>query len=84
MRDGEKVVEDYRSVSLSPRAHPLALLRDKLTARRMITCAALKGIKDGRWGNLVGLVLLRQKPGLAKGVMSSTIENETDVASLVV
>jgi error-prone DNA polymerase len=84
MRNGEKVVEDYRSASLSPRADPLAFLRDGLTARKMITCGALKAIKDGRWGNLAGLALLRQKPGSAKGVIFSTTEDETDVANLAV
>ena len=84
MGDGEEVVEDYRAVGLSLRAHPLAFLRDELTRRKMITCGALRDIKDGRWVNLAGLVLLRQKPGSAKGVMFITIEDETDVANLVV
>ncbi|WP_454887384.1 error-prone DNA polymerase [Sphingomonas oryzagri] len=84
MGDGEEVVEDYRSVGLSLRAHPLAFLRHELAARKMITCAALKDMKDGRWINLAGLVLLRQKPGSAKGVMFITLEDETDVANLVV
>jgi error-prone DNA polymerase len=84
MADGEEVVEDYRSVGLSLRAHPLAFLRDELTARKMITCEALRDMKDGRWVNLAGLVLLRQKPGSAKGVMFITLEDETDVANLVV
>lgn len=84
MADGEEVVEDYRAVGLSLQAHPLAFLRDELTARKMITCAALKNTKDGRWINLAGLVLLRQKPGSAKGVMFITLEDETDVANLVV
>lgn len=84
MSDGEEVVEDYRSVGLSLHAHPLAFLRGELTARKMITCAALRDMKDGRWVNLAGLVLLRQKPGSAKGVMFITLEDETDVANLVV
>ena len=84
MADGEEVVEDYRSVGLSLRAHPLSFLRDELTARKMVTCAALKDIRDGRWINLAGLVLLRQKPGSAKGTMFITLEDETDVANLIV
>jgi len=50
----------------------------------MITCAALPDTKDGRWINIAGLVLLRQKPGSAKGVMFITLEDETGVANLVV
>ncbi|SEJ80516.1 error-prone DNA polymerase [Sphingobium sp. AP50] len=84
MTEGEEVVEDYRTVGLSLRAHPLAFLRDELSARKMITCASLRDMKDGRWINLAGLVLLRQKPGSAKGTMFITLEDETDVANLVV
>ncbi|KKW92515.1 error-prone DNA polymerase [Sphingobium chungbukense] len=84
MGEGEEVVEDYRSVGLSLRAHPLAFLRDELNARKMVTCAALKDIRDGRWINLAGLVLLRQKPGSAKGTMFITLEDETEVANLIV
>jgi error-prone DNA polymerase len=84
MGEGEEVVEDYRAIGLSLRAHPLAFLRDELSARRIITCAGLRDTRDGRWVDLAGLVLLRQKPGSAKGVMFITIEDETDVANLVV
>lgn len=84
MGDGEEVVEDYRAIGLSLRAHPLAFLRDELAARRMITCAKLRDTRDGRWIDIAGLVLLRQKPGSAKGVMFITLEDETDVANLVV
>ena len=84
MGDGAEVVEDYRAVGLSLRAHPLSFLRDELRARKMVTCASLSDTKDGRWISLAGLVLLRQKPGSAKGVMFITLEDETDVANLVV
>jgi error-prone DNA polymerase len=84
MGEGAEVVEDYRAAGLSLRAHPLAFLRDELKARRMITCAELQSIKDGRYVELAGIVLVRQKPGSAKGVMFITLEDETDVANLVV
>src|SRR3546814_1202599 len=48
---------------------PLAFLRDELRARKMISCEELQSVKDGRWINLAGVVLVRQKPGSAKGVM---------------
>ncbi|MBN8848049.1 MULTISPECIES: error-prone DNA polymerase [unclassified Sphingomonas] len=84
MGDGAEVVEDYRASGLSLRAHPLAFLRDELTTRRMITCEALQTVRDGRYVELAGIVLVRQKPGSAKGVMFITLEDETDVANLVV
>ncbi|WP_313737525.1 error-prone DNA polymerase [Sphingobium yanoikuyae] len=84
MGEGAEVVEDYRASGLSLRAHPVAFLRDELKARRMITCEQLRTTRDGRWIELAGLVLVRQKPGSAKCVMFITLEDETDVANLVV
>ena len=83
MRDGREVVEDYRSIGLSLRRHPLSFLRDTLQARRMVTCAELNHIRDGRRVIVPGVVLVRQKPGSAKGVMFITIEDETGVANLI-
>ena len=84
MGEGAEVVEDYRAAGLSLRAHPLAFLRDELKARRMITCGELQSVRDGRYVELAGIVLVRQKPGSAKGVMFVTLEDETDVANLVI
>ena len=84
MSEGAEVVEDYRSLGLSLRAHPLHFLRAELAQRKIVPCSALADIKDGRWVNIAGLVLVRQKPGSAKGVMFITLEDETDVANLVV
>ena len=84
MGEGAQVVEDYRASGLSLRAHPLAFLRDELKARRVITCAELQTVRDGRYVELAGIVLVRQKPGSAKGVMFITLEDETEVANLVV
>lgn len=55
-----------------------------LDACKMVTCGDLLNLKDGRWINLAGIVLIRQKPGLARGVMFITLEDETGVANLVV
>jgi error-prone DNA polymerase len=84
MGEGAEVVEDYRASGLSLRAHPLAFLRDELRAKKMISCEQLQTVKDGRWIELAGIVLVRQKPGSAKGVMFITLEDETNVANLVV
>ncbi len=83
MKDGRAVVEDYRSVGLSLRRHPVSFLRETLRARRMVTCAELTHIRDGRRVVVPGVVLVRQKPGSAKGVMFITVEDETGVANLI-
>ena len=81
MTDGREVVEDYRSLQLSLRAHPLTFLRDELARAGIVRCADLSRIKDGRHVKVAGLILVRQKPGSAKGVLFITIEDETGVAN---
>ena len=83
MKDGREVVEDYRSLGLSLRRHPVAFLRATLQAQGMVTCADLAQTRDGRRVVVPGIVLVRQKPGSARGVMFMTIEDETGVANLV-
>ena len=83
MKDGREVVEDYRSVGLSLRRHPVAFLRATLRARGMVACADLARTRDGRRVVVPGIVLVRQKPGSARGVMFMTIEDETGVANLI-
>ncbi len=78
---GREVVEDYRSIQLSLRAHPLSFLRDDLTRRGIRSCADLDRVKDGRHVEVAGIILVRQKPGSAKGVLFITIEDETGVAN---
>ncbi len=84
MLPGREVVEDYRSTGLTLRRHPVDFLRGELQAQGMITAAALGGMKDGRRLSIAGIVLVRQKPGSAKGVMFITIEDETGHANLVI
>jgi error-prone DNA polymerase len=84
MTEGRQIVEDYGHVGLSLRRHPLALLRNDLTRRRFAPCRDVAQCKDGRFIQTAGLVLVRQMPGTAKGVMFMTIEDETGVANLVV
>jgi error-prone DNA polymerase len=83
MRPGREVVEDYGSVGLSLRAHPVAFVRDDLRAQGMVCCGDLPGFRDGRRVVVPGLVLVRQKPGSAKGVMFITLEDETGIANLI-
>ena len=84
MTAGRAVVEDYRSFGLSLRAHPVSFLRDTLAARGMIACGDLATMRDGRRATVPGLVLVRQKPGSAKGIMFITLEDETGIANIVV
>ena len=84
MGEGAEVVEDYRSIGLSLRAHPLAFLRDDLRRRKIRPCADLRAIRDGAWADLAGIVLVRQKPGSARGVMFLTLEDETGIANIVI
>ena len=84
MTERWEVVEDYGHIGLTLRQHPCAFLREELTRRRVMTCADGTALRDGRRVTVAGLVLVRQKPGSAKGVMFITIEDETGVANLVV
>ncbi|WP_428645621.1 error-prone DNA polymerase [Roseibium sp.] len=84
MEAGREVVEDYGHVGLSLRRHPVSFLRSDLSRRRFVTCVEAVSLRDGRWVNVAGLVLVRQRPGSAKGVMFITLEDETSVANLVV
>jgi error-prone DNA polymerase len=83
MSEGHNVAEDYASLRLTLRAHPLALLRPQLP-RRVIRAEDLARIENGRRVEVAGLVLVRQRPGTASGVIFITIEDESGVANLVV
>jgi len=84
MTEGREVVEDYRTIQLSLRTHPLTFLRPEFKRRGMVTAADLERIRDGRMVDIAGIILVRQKPGSAKGVLFITIEDETGVANLIV
>ncbi|NJO67498.1 MAG: DNA polymerase-like protein [Rhodospirillales bacterium] len=84
MTAGSEVVEDYASIGLSLRRHPVDFLRGELRHRRFAPLEALQTARDGLWLSVAGLVLVRQKPGSAKGVMFLTIEDETGHANLVI
>jgi error-prone DNA polymerase len=80
----EHVVSDYQTVRLSLKAHPMQFLRDHYAARGFLTADELKNTRDGKRVSLAGLVLIRQRPGSAKGVCFITLEDETGIANLVV
>ncbi|MBO9126151.1 MULTISPECIES: error-prone DNA polymerase [unclassified Rhizobium] len=84
MLPGEQVVEDYRYLSLSLKAHPLSFLRDELRGIGITRSVDLLKVPNGRWVTIAGLVLVRQRPGSAKGVIFMTLEDETGVANAIV
>ncbi len=84
MAAGGEVVEDYGHVGLTLRAHPVSFLRESLQRRRILPCAAAIRLRDRQKVETAGIVLVRQQPGSAKGVIFVTIEDETGIANLVV
>ena len=84
MHLAEHVVNDYQTTRLSLKAHPMRFLRDHYASRKFVTADRLNAISDGKRLSIAGLVLIRQRPGSAKGVVFITIEDETGVANLVV
>lgn len=80
LTQGREVVEDYRATQMSLRAHPLQFLRPRLDDARVTRCADL-GQHDGKLVEVAGIILVRQRPGSAKGVLFITIEDETGVAN---
>ncbi|MGL4488492.1 MAG: error-prone DNA polymerase [Rhizobiaceae bacterium] len=81
---GEHVVEDYRTIGLSLKSHPAALLREELSTRGMTPAEQLSNLKNGSKVRVAGLVLVRQRPGTASGVIFMTLQDETHVANVVV
>jgi error-prone DNA polymerase len=80
----EHVVADYQFTGLSLKAHPLRFLRTKLAREGVRSCADATGAADGSKVKVAGVVLVRQRPGSADGVVFATIEDETGVANIVV
>jgi error-prone DNA polymerase len=81
---GEHVVEDYASLGLTLKRHPLAFLRTELAREGLVTAAELARLPVDRRLSIAGIVLIRQRPGSANGVVFITIEDETGIANLIV
>jgi error-prone DNA polymerase len=81
---GEHVVEDYASLSLTLKRHPLAFLRADLARDGLVTASGLAHLPVNRRLSIAGIVLIRQRPGSANGVVFITIEDETGIANLIV
>jgi len=84
MSQPKEVAEDYRTTSLSLKDHPVRFFREDLARMQVVPCSALKTQRNGRRLSVGGLVLVRQRPGTAKGVVFMTLEDETGIANIVV
>ena len=82
--EGENLVSDYRSLALTLGRHPLALLRNKLSAMRFASAAQLHDYPSGRLARACGIVTVRQRPGTSKGTIFVTLEDETGVVNVIV
>lgn len=80
----EQVVADYQTVRLSLKGHPMEFLRAMLTRERVASCAEVAHANNGRRVKCAGVVLVRQRPGSANGVVFMTLEDETGIANIVV
>jgi error-prone DNA polymerase len=84
MRLSEHVVNDYQTIRLSLKAHPMSFLRQMCSRERVTDNARLKKSANGQYISVAGIVLVRQRPGSAKGVVFITLEDEFGVCNLVV
>jgi error-prone DNA polymerase len=80
----EQVVADYQTIRLSLKGHPMEFLRTMFTKERVVACKDVCHANDRRQVRCAGVVLVRQRPGSAKGVVFMTLEDETGIANIVV
>jgi error-prone DNA polymerase len=82
--EGEEIVFDYAALGLTLRRHPMALLRQQLSAMRFKSSQALLELPDGRLVRACGIVTLRQQPPTAKGVVFVSLEDEHGTVQVIV
>src|SRR5260370_7023447 len=75
--EGEGIAADYASLGLTLGRHPLALLRERLTAAALVPASELTRARNGAVVRTAGIVLMRQRPATASGVTFLTLEDET-------
>jgi error-prone DNA polymerase len=84
LQESEHVVHDFATTGLSLRAHPLTFLRPHLDQLGAYTAARLRNLPSGRRVTTAGLILVRQRPGTAKGVMFLTTKDETGITNYII
>ncbi|WP_428938041.1 error-prone DNA polymerase [Fontivita pretiosa] len=80
----QEVKIDYQTTGLSLKRHPVSFAREALDGQRILTARQATSLPNGRWVKVAGLVLVRQRPGTASGVVFMTLEDETGVVNLIV
>jgi error-prone DNA polymerase len=80
----EQVVADYQTIRLSLKGHPMQFLRPHFARENVLACRDINHANDRRRVRCAGVVLVRQRPGSAKGVVFMTLEDETGIANIVV
>jgi error-prone DNA polymerase len=80
----EQIVADYQTIRLSLKGHPMEFLRQKFTRENVVACNSVNHDNAHRRVRCAGIVLVRQRPGSAKGVVFMTLEDETGIANIVV
>ena len=83
-REGEDILADYQSTGLTLRRHPVSLLRERLLQSRVTANGELRSVEDGHRVRVAGIVMFRQRPGSAQGVMFMTLEDDTGIVNLII
>src|SRR5438094_2135181 len=84
MTDVERLAADYAGTSVTLGRHPMTLRRAALRARGVLSARELSGVEDGARGQVAGGVIVRQRPGPAKGFVFLSLEDETGIANVIV
>lgn len=84
MPRSEQVVADYQTIRLSLKGHPMEFLREMFSRERIVACKEISHENERRRVRCAGVVLVRQRPGSASGVVFMTLEDETGIANVVV
>ncbi|MCK1711472.1 MULTISPECIES: error-prone DNA polymerase [unclassified Bradyrhizobium] len=84
MPRAEQVVADYQTIRLSLKGHPMEFLREMFSRERVVACKDIRHENERRRVRCAGVVLVRQRPGSASGVVFMTLEDETGIANVVV
>jgi error-prone DNA polymerase len=84
MNDAEAMAADFRGTGMSTGPHPMSFIRDELDREGIVRAADLGNVPDGQRARVAGIVVVRQRPGTAKGFVFLTIEDETGFANAIV
>jgi len=84
MRPIEETLADYATAGVTAGPHLMAHLRARLRTLNILSAAELSNAKDGAWVTAAGSVIVRQRPGTAKGFLFITLEDETGIANVIV